>query len=241
MLAVCHTVIPEGDASPSEIKYQCESPDEAAFVVAAKNFGFFFFKRSMTKVHIMEPTGPRGAPQARAAADPPACAGASRRAPLNYPSPHAQERIYEILAVLEFNSTRKRMSVVVRDDAGKLLLMCKGADSVIYQRLAPAPANSDKGVCSQHMDEFAQASPRLGTLYALRGAAQPRAWGGAPAPGLAWLASDAAAPCGRLACARCASPTARSTLPSSPPGSRSTKPPRPAWWGARRRLTRRRS
>lgn len=34
--------------------------------------------------------------------------------------PHSQ-----LLNVLEFNSTRKRMSVVVRDDQGKLLLFCK--------------------------------------------------------------------------------------------------------------------
>ena len=42
---------------------------------------------------------------------------------------------YEILNVLEFNSTRKRMSVVVRTPEGKLLIYCKGADNVIYERL----------------------------------------------------------------------------------------------------------
>ncbi|ORX33448.1 hypothetical protein BD324DRAFT_639819 [Kockovaella imperatae] len=40
------------------------------------------------------------------------------------------------LKVLEFNSTRKRMSVVVRDPSGRIVLFCKGADSVIYERLA---------------------------------------------------------------------------------------------------------
>ncbi|KAI3821430.1 hypothetical protein L1987_08998 [Smallanthus sonchifolius] len=33
---------------------------------------------------------------------------------------------YELLNILEFNSTQKRMSVIVRDDEGKLLLLCKG-------------------------------------------------------------------------------------------------------------------
>lgn len=37
-------------------------------------------------------------------------------------------REYKILNLLEFNSTRKRMSVVVRDESGQLMIMCKGAD-----------------------------------------------------------------------------------------------------------------
>ncbi|KAJ9576655.1 hypothetical protein L9F63_025448, partial [Diploptera punctata] len=44
---------------------------------------------------------------------------------------------YEILNVLEFTSTRKRMSVIVRNAAGKIKLYCKGADTVIYERLSP--------------------------------------------------------------------------------------------------------
>lgn len=37
-------------------------------------------------------------------------------------------REYKVLNLLEFNSTRKRMSVIVRDESGQILLMCKGAD-----------------------------------------------------------------------------------------------------------------
>jgi magnesium-transporting ATPase (P-type) len=44
---------------------------------------------------------------------------------------------YDVLATLEFNSDRKRMSIIVRTPSNKLLLMCKGADTIIYQRLAP--------------------------------------------------------------------------------------------------------
>ncbi|KAF8712524.1 Phospholipid-translocating P-type ATPase, partial [Rhizoctonia solani] len=47
-----------------------------------------------------------------------------------------QAERYVPLKVLEFNSTRKRMSVIVRDPQGRLVLYCKGADSVIYERLA---------------------------------------------------------------------------------------------------------
>lgn len=37
-------VLPEGDESPEKIVYQAASPDEAALVLAAKNFGFFFYR-----------------------------------------------------------------------------------------------------------------------------------------------------------------------------------------------------
>ncbi|KAJ3372819.1 hypothetical protein GGF31_001356 [Allomyces arbusculus] len=50
---------------------------------------------------------------------------------------HGVPRVYDVLEIIEFNSTRKRMSVVVRDPDGKVRLLTKGADSVIYERLAP--------------------------------------------------------------------------------------------------------
>jgi len=44
---------------------------------------------------------------------------------------------WEYLAVIPFNSTRKRMSIVVRDPRNqKLLLMSKGADNIIMALLA---------------------------------------------------------------------------------------------------------
>ena len=42
---------------------------------------------------------------------------------------------YEILNVIEFTSTRKRMSVVVRTPEGKLTLMVKGAVSEMSHQL----------------------------------------------------------------------------------------------------------
>ena len=60
---------------------------------------------------------------------------------------------YEILNVLEFSSTRKRMSVICRNPQGKLKLLCKGADSVIFERLAPKQLFLEK--TTAHLDEFA--------------------------------------------------------------------------------------
>ena len=37
-------MLPEGEETPEKIRYQAASPDEAALVAAAKNFGFFFYK-----------------------------------------------------------------------------------------------------------------------------------------------------------------------------------------------------
>lgn len=44
-------------------------------------------------------------------------------------------REFEILNVCEFNSTRKRMSTIVRTPEGQIKLYCKGADTVILERL----------------------------------------------------------------------------------------------------------
>jgi phospholipid-transporting ATPase len=41
-------MLPTGPADPKRIRYEAESPDEAALVVAAKVFGFFLFKRTNT-------------------------------------------------------------------------------------------------------------------------------------------------------------------------------------------------
>ena len=43
---------------------------------------------------------------------------------------------YEVMADNEFNSTRKRQSLLVKRPNGTLILFCKGADTVIYDRLA---------------------------------------------------------------------------------------------------------
>ncbi|XP_054939125.1 phospholipid-transporting ATPase IK isoform X14 [Physeter macrocephalus] len=46
-----------------------------------------------------------------------------------------EERVYQVLAMMDFNSVRKRMSVLVRNPEGSIYLYTKGADTVIYERL----------------------------------------------------------------------------------------------------------
>ncbi|KAM6902301.1 phospholipid-transporting ATPase ID-like [Xenentodon cancila] len=62
--------------------------------------------------------------------------------------------VYELLAVLDFNNVRKRMSVIVRSPAGKLTLYCKGADTIIYERLHPSCSKLME-VTTGHLNEYA--------------------------------------------------------------------------------------
>ncbi|XP_037121216.1 phospholipid-transporting ATPase ID-like [Syngnathus acus] len=62
--------------------------------------------------------------------------------------------VYELLAVLDFNNVRKRMSVIVRNPEGKLTLYCKGADTIIYERLHTS-CNELMGVTTRHLNEYA--------------------------------------------------------------------------------------
>ncbi|KAL6187139.1 hypothetical protein ACLB2K_043254 [Fragaria x ananassa] len=132
-LAICHTVLPEGDESPDKITYQAASPDESALVIAAKNFGFFFYRRSPTTICVRE----------------------SHVEKLG----DVQDVSYEILNVLEFNSTRKRQSVVCRYPDGRLVLYCKGADNVIYERLSDGQDDLKK-VSREHLELFGSSGLR---------------------------------------------------------------------------------
>ncbi|CAI5509421.1 unnamed protein product [Closterium sp. Naga37s-1] len=167
VLAVCHTVIPEVDEASGQVEYEAESPDEAAFVEAARQMGVAFFKRTQTTVWVREPDE-TGQNTVDRGVIPPLIISPLIIPPLIIPPliiplliilpphgtgreyailavtahcgllyPFTSNREYTILALIEFNSTRKRMSVVVRDPSNRILLMTKGADSVIYERLAP--------------------------------------------------------------------------------------------------------
>lgn len=88
--------------------YNAASPDELALVNAAKQFGYEFL-------------------------------GIDRRGYMLIKEKSTGRQLeYQLLNVLEFSSARKRMSVIVREPAdvgGRVLLICKGADSIIYERL----------------------------------------------------------------------------------------------------------
>jgi len=63
------------------------------------------------------------------------------------------EQEYELLAVCEFNSTRKRMSTIYRCPDGKIRCYCKGADTVILERLNDQNPHVDATL--RHLEEYA--------------------------------------------------------------------------------------
>lgn len=107
-IALCHTCLPEKDEE-GEIIYQAASPDELALVRAAKELGYMVVDRDVNGIYIKTyPNGLEGS--------------------------YVTER-YEVLDVIEFSSTRKRMSIIVRFPNGKICIICKGADTTIMQLL----------------------------------------------------------------------------------------------------------
>ncbi|KAM9325142.1 phospholipid-transporting ATPase IC-like [Gastrophryne carolinensis] len=66
-------------------------------------------------------------------------------------------RTYSILALMDFTSDRKRMSILVRSDEGKVKLYSKGADSVILERLHPA---CDSKTIVEALEDFSEETLR---------------------------------------------------------------------------------
>ncbi|KAI9508448.1 phospholipid-translocating P-type ATPase [Russula earlei] len=138
-LALCHTVLVGTDRRTGLLDYKAQSPDEAALVQAAADVGFEFRGRDRDVLILRTPFA---------------------RDPLRF----------QLLNILEFTSVRKRMSVVVRqlgegDRPGDypILLLCKGADNVIFERLAPG-GEELKAVTEEQLGGFANEGLRTLTL-----------------------------------------------------------------------------
>ncbi|XP_052726398.1 probable phospholipid-transporting ATPase 4 isoform X4 [Vigna angularis] len=132
ILAICHTAIPELNEETDYCTYEAESPDEGAFLVAAREFGFEFYRRTQSSVVIRE------------------------RFPA---SGQVVQREYKILNLLDFTSKRKRMSVIVRDEEGNIILFCKGADSIIFDRLSKN-GKMYLDATTRHLNEYGEAGLR---------------------------------------------------------------------------------
>jgi len=66
-----------------------------------------------------------------------------------------EERHYPVLNTIEFNSSRKRMSSIIRMPDGTIKLFCKGADSVIYSRLKKGEQRELRQQTAKHLEMFA--------------------------------------------------------------------------------------
>lgn len=140
LLAVCHTVIPE--IKDEKIIYQASSPDEAALVSGAELLGYRFHVSSLyivPKTHKL------------------ICLHQTRKPKSVFIEIDGKTVEYEILNVCEFNSTRKRMSTIVRGPDGRIKIFTKGADTVIYERLAQTSELSDATLV--HLEVSSSAFP----------------------------------------------------------------------------------
>ena len=72
-------------------------------------------------------------------------------------TPWGREEEYDVLNVIEFTSTRKRMTVIVRAPDGTIKLYSKGADTMIIERLGTRVDQTRyHGTTLQHLEEFAK-------------------------------------------------------------------------------------
>lgn len=130
-LALCHTVLAAEE--DGLIQYKAQSPDEAALVQAAADVGFIFLGREKNILKLQ--------------------------------TPHDEHVVeFELLNVLEFTSARKRMSVVLRrlgdeETEGGLILLTKGADNVIFERLDRGDEEV-KQITDEHLEAFANEGER---------------------------------------------------------------------------------
>ncbi|KAI1645875.1 phospholipid-translocating P-type ATPase [Daldinia loculata] len=67
-----------------------------------------------------------------------------------------EEIHYQILNTIEFNSSRKRMSAIVKMPDGRIILFCKGADSIIYSRLKRGEQAELRKTTAEHLEMFAR-------------------------------------------------------------------------------------
>jgi phospholipid-translocating ATPase len=118
-LALCHTCLPEVQEN-GKIHFMASSPDELALVEAAQDMGFLVINRDVHSITLnIKPYGTDTEPVSE---------------------------VYEILDIIEFSSKRKRMSIVVRFPNRRLCIICKGADSIVMQRLKLATLANKKMV-----------------------------------------------------------------------------------------------
>ena len=125
-LALCHSV--EVEHRGNSLFYSSSSPDEQALVAGAKHFGFLYEDQ---KQGVHPTTKKKGAFRFVRRAPP----GVFDKMPLAEAlGPKTKCEKWQVLEVMEFTSKRKRMSVVV-ESQGKIKLLTKGADSVVFKCL----------------------------------------------------------------------------------------------------------
>ena len=132
-LSLCHTCSVEINEKDVE-EYICVSPDSIELVKAAKAQGWAYEESGNPNIKLVK---------------------IGDFAP--------EKKKFEKLQIIEFNSDRKRETIIVKTPDGKIILYCKGADSIIEQRLSTKSNNQILKQCKYYVDKFS--AQGLRTLF----------------------------------------------------------------------------
>ena len=132
-LSLCHTCSVEINDDGIE-EYICVSPDSIELVKAAKAQGWTYEESGNPDIKIL---------------------GLG-------PIPNSKKK-FEKLQIIEFSSDRKRETIIVKTPEGKIILYCKGADSIIEKRLSEKSNKEILEQCKYYVDKFS--AQGLRTLF----------------------------------------------------------------------------
>ena len=132
-LSLCHTCAVEINDKGIE-EYICVSPDSIELVKAAKNQGWAYEESGNPNLKNIK---------------------------IGDFSPQLKK--YEKLQIIEFSSDRKRETIIVKNPEGKIILYCKGADSIIEQRLSKNTSSQILKQSKYYVDKFS--AQGLRTLF----------------------------------------------------------------------------
>ena len=132
-MSLCHTCSVEINDDGIE-EYICVSPDSIELVKAAKAQGWTYEESGNPDIKIL---------------------GLG-------PIPNSKKK-FEKLQIIEFSSDRKRETIIVKTPEGKIILYCKGADSIIEKRLSEKSNKEILVQCKYYVDKFS--AQGLRTLF----------------------------------------------------------------------------
>ena len=132
-LSLCHTCTVEINEKDIE-EYICVSPDSIELVKAAKAQGWEYEESGNPNVKIVKVGD----------FDP-------------------NKKKFEKLQIIEFNSDRKRETIIVKTPEGKIIMYCKGADSIIEKRLSNKTNSQILKQSKYYVDKFS--AQGLRTLF----------------------------------------------------------------------------
>ncbi|KAI9742662.1 MAG: hypothetical protein M1818_003803 [Claussenomyces sp. TS43310] len=136
-MALCHSCVPEISQDGITIDFQSSSPDELALIRAAQAMGVSMRSRDHDSIILSLST--------------------SKDASI-------RTETYKVLNVIDFSNDRRRMSIIVRFPDGKTCIICKGADSVVMERLRLSKSTTETSVRSQRLGEQVDQDGNIGAV-----------------------------------------------------------------------------